>query len=42
MPNVREIIDELKIKGYTEANAEARVCQDLVLKALLISSLSKR
>lgn len=41
MPNVREIIDELKIKGYTEANAEARVCQDLVLKAISISSLSK-
>lgn len=41
MPNILEWIDEFKKEGYSEANAEARLCQDIVLKAIAQSSLSR-
>lgn len=41
MANIRKWIDDYKNKGYSEANAEARVCQDIVLKAIEQSSLSR-
>ncbi|MBN2260763.1 MAG: nucleotidyl transferase AbiEii/AbiGii toxin family protein [Clostridiales bacterium] len=41
MSHISEWINELKIKGYSEANAESRVCQDIVLKAISQSPLSR-
>ena len=35
--NLRELIDTVRNEGYSQANAEARVCQDIVLKAIAIS-----
>ena len=32
--NLRELIGTLRDEGYSQANAEARVCQDIVLKAI--------
>ena len=32
--NLRELIDTVRNEGYSQANAEARVCQDIVLKAI--------
>lgn len=32
--NLRELIDAFRDEGYTQANAEARVCQDIILKAI--------
>ena len=32
--NLRELIDAVRDEGYFQANAEARVCQDIVLKAI--------
>ena len=32
--NLREEIERLRQEGYKEANAEARICQDIVLKAI--------
>ncbi len=32
--NLRELIDAVRDEGYSQANAEARVCQDIVLKAI--------
>ena len=32
--NLRELIDTVRDEGYSQANAEARVCQDIVLKAI--------
>lgn len=32
--NLRELIDAVRAEGYSQANAEARVCQDVVLKAI--------
>ena len=28
--NLRELIDNVRDEGYSQANAEARVCQDIV------------
>ena len=39
--NLRELIDIVRDEGYSQANAEARVCQDIVLKAIAQSSLSR-
>ena len=33
--------DEYRKEGYSDANAEARVCQDIVLKAISESNLSR-
>ena len=35
--NLRELVDTVCDEGYSQANAEARVCQDIVLKAIDIS-----
>ena len=32
--NLRDLIDAVRDEGYSQANAEARVCQDIVLKAI--------
>ena len=32
--NLRDLIDAFRDEGYTQANAEARVCQDIILKAI--------
>jgi len=41
MRNVLEMINYEKNKGYNEANATAKVCQDIVLEAIAMSSLSR-
>ena len=28
--NLRELIDAVRDEGYTQANAEARVCQEMI------------
>ena len=38
--NLRELIDTVRAEGYSQANAEARVCQDIVLKAIDLSAFS--
>ena len=38
--NLRELIGTLRNEGYSQANAEARVCQDIVLKAIDESAFS--
>lgn len=38
--NLRELIGTLRDEGYSQANAEARVCQDIVLKAIDESAFS--
>ena len=32
--NLRDLVDAVRDEGYSQANAEARVCQDIVLKAI--------
>lgn len=39
--NLRNLIDEMMRIGYEENEAQARVCQDIILKALSLSSLSR-
>lgn len=39
--NIREEIDKIIDEGYNEANAEARLCQDILLKAIADSSLNR-
>ena len=34
MANLEELAAEVRDDGYSEVNAEARVCQDIVLKAI--------
>lgn len=41
MANIREMILQANADGYRDENAEAKVCQDIVLKALSASSLSR-
>lgn len=41
MANLEVLAEEFKKEGYSEANAEARVCQDIVLKAIAESNLSR-
>lgn len=38
--NLRELIENVRKEGYSQANAEARVCQDIVLKAIDESTFS--
>ena len=38
---LRELIDRAISQGYNEANARAKVCQDIVLKAISESSMSR-
>ena len=39
--NLQEEIEKIKKEGYNEANAEARLCQDIILKAISESSLRR-
>ena len=41
MATIREMIRQANADGYNNENAEAKVCQDVVLKALSESSLSR-
>lgn len=41
MIRLTTLIDEVRQDGYNEANAEARVCQDIVLKAIDTSRFSQ-
>ncbi len=41
MYDLSEMIKEIREQGYEEADAQARVCQDIVLKALSESSLNR-
>ena len=38
--NLSNLMDEMMRIGYEENEAQARVCQDIILKALSLSSLS--
>ncbi len=39
--NLQEEIEKIKEEGYNEANAEARLCQDIILKAISESCLRR-
>ena len=41
MANLEELAVSVKNDGYSEINAEAKVCQDIVLKAIAQSSLNR-
>lgn len=41
MIRLLELREDEKQKGYSEANAGAKVCQDLLLKAISNSTLSR-
>lgn len=41
MLNIKELVDRFVDEGYSEKNAEARVCQDIILRAIAESSLSR-
>ncbi|MBR2787793.1 MAG: nucleotidyl transferase AbiEii/AbiGii toxin family protein [Erysipelotrichaceae bacterium] len=41
MTTIKDMIRQANDDGYTDENAEAKVCQDIVLKALSESSLSR-
>ena len=40
MTTIKEIIQQANVDGYFDDNAEAKVCQDVVLKAISESTLS--
>ena len=39
--NLQKEIEKMKNEGYSENNAEARLCQDIILKAISESSLNR-
>ena len=39
--DVREEAEKLKSKGYNEDDANARICQDIILKGIALSGLSR-
>ena len=41
MANLKELAQAMKNEGYSEMNAEARVCQDIVLKAISSCCLNR-
>ena len=41
MADLKELTDIVKKDGYSDLNAEAKVCQDIVLAAIAKSSLSR-
>ena len=41
MATIKKMIDQAESAGFFGDNAEAKVCQDIVLKALAKSSLSR-
>lgn len=34
MMNLLDEVDKIKKDGYSEANAEAKLCQDIIIKAI--------
>jgi len=41
MTTIKEMIRQANADGYVDDNAEAKVCQDVVLKAISESTLSR-
>lgn len=39
--NLLDEVDIIKKEGYSEANAEAKLCQDIIIKAISQSSLNR-
>lgn len=39
--NLMEEVDKIKSEGYSEANAEAKLCQDIIIDAISKSSLNR-
>ncbi len=39
--NLREEIEKIKLEGYNEANAQARLCQDIILYGIANGSMSR-
>ena len=39
--NLLDEVDKIKKDGYSEANAEAKLCQDIIIKAISKSSLNR-
>ncbi len=39
--NLLDEVDKIKQDGYSEANAEAKLCQDIIIKAISQSSLNR-
>ena len=39
--NLQKEIEKMKNEGYSENNAEARLCQDIILKAISESSINR-
>lgn len=38
--NLREEINKLKDEGYSQQNAQARICQDITTKIVVITSIT--
>lgn len=41
MINLEQMSEKYRVAGYSERNADARVCQDIVLKAIERSNLGR-
>ena len=41
MASIREMIRQARAQGFLDDNAESKVCQDIILKALSESSLCR-
>lgn len=41
MIDIRELAEKIKGEGYSEANAEAKLCQDIILELISRSSMSR-
>lgn len=39
--NLHDEVEKIKGEGYSEANAEAKLCQDIVLKAIAESGMGR-
>ena len=39
--NLMDEVDKIKTEGYSEANAEAKLCQDIIINAIAKSSLNR-
>ncbi|WP_156094539.1 hypothetical protein [Butyrivibrio sp. WCE2006] len=39
--NLHDEVEKIKGEGYSEANAEAKLCQDIVLKAISESGMGR-
>lgn len=41
MSKLTDLVEDIQAEGYSEANAEAKLCQDIVLEAISKSGLEK-